>query len=454
MFSVLITYFAHVITTFLNMPKRLFSDFEDKKKVNAWSENNEFKPDEVSISSSEKFIFKCYECSHEFEIRLFHVTSGRWCPFCVNKLCGKKSCIPCYNKSFASFYDKDKVNSLSPKNAIEPHEIFKHCDDKFIFKCYKCEHEFKSKIQNITKNNGTWCPFCANKKLCEEKSCNSCVKKTFASFDKDKVKCWSPKNTFKPHEVFLKGRQVIIFNCDKCPHEFESVISFITNGRWCPFCAHNKLCGEKSCIPCYNKSFASFYDKDKVNSLSPKNAIEPHEIFKHCDDKFIFKCYKCEHEFKSTISKITQKKGTWCKFCYAMKNKFINKFFEIFDGMGMNYDVEIIVEYGNRLLKWDMVVYNNEREFYIESDGKHHFSVDGIINVNRGKIINEKAQKEFENQRERDLIKEKYIVDNDKLLFRISYKQFKQLENLVVIMISKSNDDDKGVVKMDDIYDW
>ena len=151
MFSVLITYFAHVITTFLNMPKRLFSDFEDKKKVNAWSENNEFKPDEVSISSSEKFIFKCYECSHEFEIRLFHVTSGRWCPFCVNKLCGKKSCIPCYNKSFASFYDKDKVNSLSPKNAIEPHEIFKHCDDKFIFKCYKCEHEFKSTISKITQ---------------------------------------------------------------------------------------------------------------------------------------------------------------------------------------------------------------------------------------------------------------------------------------------------------------
>jgi len=30
----------------------------------------------------------------------------------------------------------------------------------------------------------------------------------------------------------------------------------------------------------------------------------------------------------------------------------------------------------------------------------------------------------------------------------------KQLENLIGIMISISDNDDKGVVKMDDIYDW
>ena len=122
--------------------------------------------------------------------------------------------------------------------------------------------------------------------------------------------------------------------------------------------------------------------------------------------------------------------------------------------MEMKYDVEVKVECGGRILKWDMVVYNKEREFYIESDGEQHFSVEGLIRSWRTSISKEDAQKKFEDQRERDLLKEKYIVDNDKLLFRISYKQLKKLKFLIGIMISKSDNDYKGVVKMDDIYNW
>ena len=96
-----------------------------------------------------------------------------------------------------------------------------------------------------------------------------------------------------------------------------------------------------------------------------------------------------------------------------------------------------------------MVVYNDKREFYIESDGKHHFSVK---NFKRKSISNEEAEIKFQNQRERDLLKEKHIVDNNKLLFRISYRQFDQLEELVQEMFYKSDKGHKGVVKMDDIY--
>ena len=85
------------ITTFLNMPKRLFSDFEDKEKVNAWSYKNEFKQDEVSISSGKKAIFKCYneECGREFEIKINHVTSNKnWCSCCTGvTFCNKKTCM-------------------------------------------------------------------------------------------------------------------------------------------------------------------------------------------------------------------------------------------------------------------------------------------------------------------------------------------------------------------------
>jgi len=363
------------------MPKRSFSDFEDKKKVNAWSEKNELKAHEVSIYSNKKAIFKCYneDCGCEFKLGINRVTlMNRWC-YCCNGVtfCNKTLCIPCYNKSFASFKDKNKVNSWSDKNELKQNKVTICSNKKAIFKCYneECGREFELKICQVSVNN-----------------------------------------------------------------------------NWCPCCTGPILCKKKECIPCKKKSFMSFHDKDKVNSWSPKNHTNPYEVSLFSREKAIFKCFKCSHEFKSYIFNISN--GNWCNFCHAMKNKFTKKLFEIFDVIGMKYDVEVAVKCGGRRLRWDMVVYNKEQEFYIEVDGEHHFSVEGIININRKNISNEKAQKEFEDQREKDLLKEKNIVDNNKLLFRISYNQFDDLEELVQEMISKSNEKSKGVVKMDDIYDW
>ena len=167
------------ITTFLNMPKRSFSDLEDKKKVNAWSEKNEFKPDEVSMYSHKKAIFKCYneDCGHEFESMIFHISSGTWCPFCSQnrKLCGEKTCIPCHKNSFASFHDKDKVNALSEKNGFKAHEVTIFSHEKAIFKCYneECGREFKLKIYHVSSLN-MWCPCCNGDKFCKKSACIPC----------------------------------------------------------------------------------------------------------------------------------------------------------------------------------------------------------------------------------------------------------------------------------------
>jgi len=363
------------------MPKRPFSELEDKNKVNAWSEKNKLKAHEVSLFSHEYAIFKCYneDCGHEFESRVYNVTNGSWCPFCSrnNKLCKETLCIPCYNKSFASFKNRDRVNAWSEKNEFKQYEVSLFSHEKAIFKCYneECGREFELEIWQISSNN-----------------------------------------------------------------------------QWCPCCNGDKFCGKTLCIPCYNKSFASFQNRDRVNAWSDKNEFKQYEVSRFSHERAIFKCYKCTYEFESNIYDISR--GTWCKFCHAIKNRFIKKLVGIFDKMEMKYDVEVKVECGGRILKWDMVVYNKEREFYIESDGEQHFSVEGLIRSWRTSISKEDAQKKFEDQRERDLLKEKYIVDNDKLLFRISYKQLKKLKFLIGIMISKSDNDYKGVVKMDDIYNW
>ena len=252
--------------------------------------------------------------------------------------------------------------------------------------------------------------------MCGKETCTLCFEKSFSSFDdKDKVNCWSDKNILKPIEVSKGSGKKIIFKC-KCGHEFESGLNNVTgkNKTWCPFCSNNKLCGQESCTSCSGKSFLSFDDKDKLNCWSYKNILKPIEVFKNSNTKFIFKCKKCDHEFESSLNSVTR--GRWCPFCNASKNKFIMKLFEIFDKMNMKYNVEVSVKCEGRNLRWDMIVYNNEREFYVESDGKQHFSIKGMV-FTRVNILNEEEERKFKDQRDRDLLKEKYIINNNKLLF-------------------------------------
>ena len=50
----------------------------------------------------------------------------------------------------------------------------------------------------------SWCPYCANKDLCDEnKDCKQCYHKSFASHEKSKY--WSDKNELKPINVFLNS---------------------------------------------------------------------------------------------------------------------------------------------------------------------------------------------------------------------------------------------------------
>ena len=41
---------------------------------------------------------------------------------------------------------------------------------------------------------------------------------------KKKVDCWSDKNKSKPRDVSIGTNKKGWFKCDKCPHEFESVL--------------------------------------------------------------------------------------------------------------------------------------------------------------------------------------------------------------------------------------
>jgi hypothetical protein len=176
-----------------------------------------------------------------------------------------------YSKSFASH---SRSIHWSSKNTIQPKDVPLYYYKKFWFKCDKCPHEFETNINSVARLN-TWCPFCANKKLCEE-DCDICFKKSFASHKK--ADRWSSRNRLSARSVHLNCNKKFWFNCIECNKDFEAQPNNISQGKWC------KVCGYKSSAETQSMKLDEFltrskeihgnkYDYSKVTMNGGKNEV-------------------------------------------------------------------------------------------------------------------------------------------------------------------------------------
>jgi|LakMenEpi03Aug12_release.lakeMendotaPanAssembly.Ray.scaffolds.fasta_scaffold277466_2 hypothetical protein len=215
-----------------------------------------------------------------------------------------------YEKSFES-HPKSKF--WSEKNQVQPRSVSIGSAKKYWFNCIVCKHYFDISPNNIT--SGSWCPYCASRKLCDKEDCCFCFEKSFASHPKSKW--WSENNILKPRYVFKNARIKILFNCELCHHTFDIVLYSISgkDKSWCSFCSSKKLCDKEDCCFCFEKSFAS-HPKSKYWSV--ENDKSPREIFKSSCKKYKFNCDNCPHTFLIDISKISCQ-GRWCPYCVNQK---------------------------------------------------------------------------------------------------------------------------------------
>ncbi len=186
----------------------------------------------------------CYmkDCTKQVQNNNVCLKHGARIPKCLikngctvnqRKLCGKKECIICLEKSFAS-HPRSKF--WNDGNISKPIELSKGMGEKYLFDCDVCNHVFKSSLNKVVSSN-QWCNFCANRKLCNDADCTTCFDKSFASQPRSKF--WSTKNTLLPREVF-KSSKKFLFDCDVCTLTFSmSLNNITTNNTWCS-CTVNK----------------------------------------------------------------------------------------------------------------------------------------------------------------------------------------------------------------------
>ena len=279
------------------------------KKIDCSNPRNLFK------NCSDKFWFTCTNCNHDFDAPLDGISRGQWCPYCVKsggggKLCYDNDCGHCFNRSFA-IHEKAKFWHPT-KNKLKPRQVRKSSGRKIWFTCPNCNHDFESKLDNISHNE-QWCPYCANysDKLCDDNDCAHCFNRSFASHEK--AKFWHPtKNKLTPRQALKCCNNKFWFTCPNCNHDFDMSLLSVSRGRWCPYCAQygGKLCYDDDCEHCFNKSFASH---EKAKFWHPKNRLTPRQVKKCSGSKFWFTCPNCNHDFDIRIANVIN--GYWCSYC-------------------------------------------------------------------------------------------------------------------------------------------
>ena len=195
---------------------------------------------------------------------------------------------------------------------------------------------------------------------------------------------WHPTKNgdVKPRDVFKGAGMAYWFICDKCSHPFKVSLDNVSGkGRWCPYCAHRKLCSDKNCSICYNKSFASHHRSEHWHPTKNGN-VTPRDVFKGSNKKkYWFICDICHDVFDITLNGIYSH-GNWCS---CVINKTEAKFYEYLQVNEDRLKIKSIKK--NFRPKWAnlrkthdtfyeydfYIVLTNDVKIIIEIDGRQHY---------------------------------------------------------------------------------
>lgn len=355
--------------------------------VNLWLDDaNELKPYQVFLSSGVKFNFYCKDCKHYFRKAPHKMKNKKiGCSYCIypsSKLCNDENCAHCKNRSFAS---SDKVKYWSKQNKLNPRQVSKYSHNKYYFDCDICKHTFLMALNGVGKGN--WCSYCNISILCDNEKCKICEAKSFVSHPKSKY--LSLKNNISTRMINLHSGISCLFDCE-CGHEFESVINDITGkGQWCPYCSFSvqKLCKDRKCVSCHNRSFASH---PKSIYFCKENGVDPRDIALNSSFKYLFQCGECNNKFSASLNNVNA--GKWCPFCLNKTERIILDFLKLNNiEFEHQYSPDWAVNQDtNKKFKYDF--YLPKFKISLELDGIQHF--EQVSNWNSPEIT-----------RRRDLIK-------------------------------------------------
>lgn len=270
---------------------------------------------------------------------------------------------------------------------------YKNCGTPMKWKCGICGYEWKTCFKNVYLKN-SWCRKCSTKN--RKKVENKTIRKITMLIVNDLAKKRGGKcleTEYKHSKVNMK------WQCGKCNYIWKATFSNVNSGSWCLKCAIKKQ--SKSIEDCLyiaevrgGKCLSKEYKNHKTNMK--------------------WQCGKCNYIWKACYNNI--RTGTWCPKCNNSKG--VLEICKILDMLKINYELEKKLNYKKMRFDFFLPKYN----IAIEYDGIQHFK----LGTRYSSIT-----KDFKRNREFDILKTKYCLDNRIKLVRVYYKSLNFVKDII-----------------------
>ena len=215
------------------------------------------------------------------------------------------------NKELMNGYDYDKNVDIDLNSITEGMGI------SIWWKCSKCNHEWKTRVNHRTKD-GNNCPVCSRKekynKMLEEKG-------SLAFNYPELLDEWDyNKNDVDPNTILGGSNSSAWWICKKCGHECKAIIAQrVKKNTGCPKCGQeqgkqtllNNLILEKGSLAETNPELVKEWNVEKNKNLMP------HMVMEKSPKKVWWICSKCGYEWQMSL--YNRSKGGYCPRCLRIE---------------------------------------------------------------------------------------------------------------------------------------
>lgn len=366
------------------------------------------------INMNTKVKIKCKKHSVFEQIAGNHINTkiNAGCPYCTGK---------------AVFQGENDLLSQAPEiaqyfnnemNQCSSDEIFVKSNKKYWWNCDNgLNHKYQMKpINKVCKNQG--CPICSGHQLL--RGFNDLQTKR-----PDVASEWDYEaNENLPSDYTYGSGYKAWWKCNKCGESYQSPINVHIQGHKCPYCSGQMVLSGKNDLRTLFPDIAVEYSND--------NELPVNQILAHTHKKVKWICSNCNQEYFASPHHRTSADKTGCPYC-KRQSKGECEVKKILDDYNVEYKEQ---EWFNDLkgitgrpLRYDFTIYKDNIWIgSIEFNGKQHYEPVSVFG----------GEKQFNIQKQHDLMKIQYNLEHHIPILVIQYKQSGMTTKEMVLQFLKN----------------
>lgn len=190
------------------------------------TKNGKLTPEDVTPYSNKRIWWQCQN-RHEWEAGANNRSAGHGCPYCAGQRVTKETSLAVKKPHLAAEWHPAKNGKLTPR------DVMPGTHKKVWWQCRE-GHSWEASVSNRSKSG---CPFCGNKKVCED----NCLARKNSQLAKE----WnSIKNgNLTPRDIVPGSHKKVWWKCNK-GHEWEAKVVDRSNGNGCRLCRRKRATSE------------------------------------------------------------------------------------------------------------------------------------------------------------------------------------------------------------------